>query len=59
MKKKREYMPPRFMSVSEASEQLLKILEKRKETGYSVGIYFSWVFHSSVYFLLFIVLCMN
>lgn len=32
-KKKKEYMPPRFMSVSEASQQLLQILErKRSET---------------------------
>ena len=32
-KKKREYMPPRFMSVSEAADQLLKIIQKKKETG--------------------------
>lgn len=32
MKKKREYMPPKFMSVSEAADQLLQIIEtKRKE----------------------------
>ncbi|KAJ9596950.1 hypothetical protein L9F63_012020 [Diploptera punctata] len=28
-KKKKEYLPPRFMSVSEAAEQLLKIIEKK------------------------------
>ncbi|KAF4532371.1 hypothetical protein B566_EDAN003675 [Ephemera danica] len=30
MKKKREYLPPRFMSVAEASQQLLKIAEKQQ-----------------------------
>lgn len=30
MRKKREYQPPRFMSVSEASQQLLEILKKRR-----------------------------
>ncbi|XP_060536845.1 diphthine methyl ester synthase [Cylas formicarius] len=29
-KKKKEYMPPRFMSVSEAANQLLKIIENRR-----------------------------
>lgn len=29
-KKKREYMPPRFMTVSEASQQLLKVIENHK-----------------------------
>lgn len=33
MKKKREYQPPRFMSVSEAAQQLLQILEKRRADG--------------------------
>lgn len=33
MKKKREFMPPRFMSVSEASEQLLEILKSKREAG--------------------------
>lgn len=33
MKKKREYQPPRFMSVSEASQQLLEILKKRRGNG--------------------------
>ncbi|XP_017879520.1 diphthine methyl ester synthase isoform X2 [Ceratina calcarata] len=32
VKKKREYMPPQFMSVSEAAVQLLQIIEDRKET---------------------------
>lgn len=32
-KKKKEYMPPRFMSVSEASHQLLQILEKKRSGG--------------------------
>lgn len=31
VKKKKEYMPPRFMSVSEAAQQLLNILKKRSE----------------------------
>ncbi|XP_041766507.1 diphthine methyl ester synthase [Anopheles merus] len=31
MKKKREYMPPRFMSVSEAADQLLQIVAKRSD----------------------------
>lgn len=30
MKKKREYQPPRFMSVSEAAQQLLEIVKKRR-----------------------------
>lgn len=30
MKKKREYQPPRFMSVREAAQQLLQIIEKRR-----------------------------
>lgn len=30
-KKKKEYMPPKFMSVSEASEQLIAIINKNKE----------------------------
>lgn len=29
-RKKREYQPPRFMSVSEASKQLLEIIKKRR-----------------------------
>lgn len=33
MKKKREYQPPRFMSVSEASQQLLEILKKHRANG--------------------------
>lgn len=33
MRKKREYQPPRFMSVSEASQQLLEILKKRRSEG--------------------------
>lgn len=33
MKKKREYQPPRFMSVSEASQQLLEIIKKRRSEG--------------------------
>lgn len=33
VKKKKEYMPPKFMSVSEAATQLLKVIEeKNKET---------------------------
>lgn len=33
MKKKREYQPPRFMSVSEASQQLLEIVKKQRASG--------------------------
>lgn len=33
IKKKREYQPPRFMSVSEASQQLLEIVKKRRVSG--------------------------
>lgn len=33
MKKKREYMPPRFMSVAEAADQLLQIIEKKRNEG--------------------------
>jgi len=32
-KKKKEYIPPKFMSVSEAADQLLQILDKKKEDG--------------------------
>jgi diphthine synthase len=32
-KKKKEYMPPKFMSVSEAADQLLQIVEKKKSEG--------------------------
>lgn len=32
-KKKREYQPPRFMSVAEAAQQLLQIVKKRRDTG--------------------------
>lgn len=35
MKKKREFQPPRFMSVIEASQQLLEILNKRRAEGIS------------------------
>jgi diphthine synthase len=31
MKKKREYMPPKFMSVSEAADQLLQIIDSKRE----------------------------
>ncbi|XP_023017977.1 diphthine methyl ester synthase [Leptinotarsa decemlineata] len=37
-RKKREYMPPRFMSVSEASDQLLEIVHKVKKTAENVVI---------------------
>lgn len=33
MKKKREYQPPRFMSCSEAVDQLLQILANKRESG--------------------------
>jgi diphthine synthase len=33
MKKKREYMPPKFMSVSEAADQLLQIIQSKRESG--------------------------
>lgn len=36
-KKKKEYMPPKFMSVAEASHQLIKILEKRKSADQELG----------------------
>lgn len=32
-KKKREFMPPRFMSVSEAADQLLQIIQKKRKEG--------------------------
>ncbi|KAK9509756.1 hypothetical protein O3M35_006999 [Rhynocoris fuscipes] len=31
-KKKKEYMPPQFMTVAQAAEQLLKIIEKKSES---------------------------
>jgi diphthine methyl ester synthase len=33
MKKKKEFMPPRFMSVNEAADQLIKIIEKKRSEG--------------------------
>lgn len=36
-KKKKEYMPPKFMSVKEAAEQILKIIEKKKELEGNAG----------------------
>lgn len=33
-KKKREYQPPRFMTCSEAADQLFRLLHKRKECGH-------------------------
>lgn len=33
MKKKREYQPPRFMSVSEAADQLLQIIEEKSKNN--------------------------
>lgn len=32
-KKKKEYMPPRFMSVAEASQQILEIIKKRSDSS--------------------------
>lgn len=32
-RKKKEYMPPRFMSVSEAADQLLEIIQSKREAG--------------------------
>ncbi|XP_053673241.1 diphthine methyl ester synthase [Anopheles nili] len=37
MKKKREYMPPRFMSVSEAARQLLEVVEKKASRDGDTG----------------------
>lgn len=34
-KKKKEYMPPRFMSVAEASQQILEIIKARNESPIS------------------------
>ncbi|XP_058130663.1 diphthine methyl ester synthase [Anopheles ziemanni] len=38
MKKKREYMPPRFMSVSEAADQLLAIVANKNEPEEGHGL---------------------
>ena len=32
-RKKKEYMPPRFMSVSEAADQLLQIIQSKRKAG--------------------------
>lgn len=32
-RKKKEFMPPRFMSVSEAADQLLQIIQSKRENG--------------------------
>lgn len=37
MKKKKEYMPPRFMSVAEASQQLIETLKNRKLADQDLG----------------------
>lgn len=37
-KKKKEYMPPKFMSVSEASQQLLAIISRLEESNVDDGI---------------------
>ncbi|XP_063991674.1 diphthine methyl ester synthase [Diachasmimorpha longicaudata] len=37
MRKKKEYMPPKFMSVAEASDQLIRVLDKRKEEGKEIA----------------------
>lgn len=34
-RKKKEYQPPRFMSVAEAAQQLLRIVDRRRESGAS------------------------
>lgn len=44
MKKKREYMPPRFMTVSEAADQLLQIIEKKREEGEKLAFDESTIF---------------
>lgn len=41
MKKKREYQPPRFMSCSEAADQLLQLVHKCKENGETRSIAFT------------------
>lgn len=33
MKKKKEYQPPRFMTVAEAAAQLLQIITKKRDNG--------------------------
>ncbi|XP_015109166.1 diphthine methyl ester synthase [Diachasma alloeum] len=37
MRRKKEYMPPKFMSVAEASDQLIRVLDKRKEEGKEIA----------------------
>lgn len=39
-KKNKEYMPPKFMSVSEAAEQLSRIIEQKTEKKERVGTFF-------------------
>lgn len=41
-KKKREYEPPRFMSVNVAAQQIINIINSRTETGISKLL--QWVF---------------
>lgn len=36
-KKKKEYMPPKFMSVSEASKQILDVVARKSEAGEETG----------------------
>jgi diphthine synthase len=38
-KKKKEYMPPRFMTVSEAADQLLQIIESKRSAGEEILAY--------------------
>lgn len=37
-KKRKEYMPPKFMSVSEASKQILEIVNKKKDSDFSAVV---------------------
>jgi len=38
-KKRKEYQPPRFMSVSEAAEQLLEIIRRKHGDHEELGMY--------------------
>jgi diphthine synthase len=48
-KKKKEYMPPRFMTVSEASQQLVKILQNRAYQNDEYGMKLYDPFELNVY----------
>lgn len=38
LKKNKDYMPPKYMSVNEAASQLIEILNKKIQDGQTIGL---------------------